>query len=347
VDDACWSALADIGRHTPRCLLGGSRERQYDRRQPLHGRHGLIARMAAFLAALSAVFFALSAALQQRGQFSLARKGKRVSGVRELLRLLAVPVWLLGTLVLFAGYVAQGAALDRGRLVVVQPLLVTTIVWALPLGHWLTGQVVVRRQVLGALIVVVGLALFILVGDPDAGVDNASTQKYVIATLAISALVALLLLWLRTKSAPAVRAAVLGVCAGLFFGLSATFAKPTINDLHVSIGEAAGDWRTWALLGFGFIAFVIQQMSLATGQLAPAMAAVSVSNPAVSVILGIALFDEKLTRPGWHVGIAALALIASLAGAVMITLANRETQMPDSSGEDDATLGVSADPAPA
>jgi drug/metabolite transporter (DMT)-like permease len=303
--------------------------------------------MAAFLAALSAVFFALSAALQQRGQFSLARKGKPVGGVKELLRLLAVPIWLLGTLVLFAGYIAQGAALDRGKLVVVQPLLVTTIVWALPLGHWLTGQTVVRRQVLGALIVVVGLALFILVGDPDAGVDTASDQKYLIATLAITAVVAALLLWLRTKSAPALRAAVLGVCAGLFFGLSATFAKPTINDLHVSIGEAAGDWHTWALLGFGFIAFVIQQMSLATGQLAPAMAAVSVSNPAVSVILGIALFEEKLTRPGWHVVIALLALIVSLAGAVMITLANRDTQMPDSSGADDAPSGRPADPAPA
>src|SRR5262249_9725932 len=162
---------------------------------------------------------------------------------------------------LFLGYGTQGAALDRGRLVVIQPLLVTTIVWALPLGHWLTSQHVARTQVLGAGMVVVGLALLVLVGDPAAGVDNSSTQRFV-----ITALVVALLLWLRTKSAPSLRAAVLGVCAGLFFGLSATFSKPVINDLHVSLGEAAGDWRTWALLGFGFVAFVVQQLSLATGQ---------------------------------------------------------------------------------
>jgi drug/metabolite transporter (DMT)-like permease len=291
--------------------------------------------MAAFLAALSAVLFALAATLQQRGQFSLARGGKPVSGVKELLRLLAVPVWLLGTLVLFVGYATQGAALDRGKLVVVQPLLVTTIVWALPLGHWLTGQTVVRRQVVGAAIVVIGLAMFILVGSPDAGVDNATARAYVIAAVAITAVVVALLAWLRSKQAPALRAAVLGVCAGLYFGLSATFTKPVINDLHVSVAQAVGDWRTWALLGFGLVAFIIQQMSLATGQLAPAMAAVSVSNPAVSVILGIALFEEKLTRPGWHVLVAAAALIASLAGAVIITLANRETQMPDASSSGD------------
>ena len=104
-----------------------------------------------------------------------------------------------------------------------------------------------------------------------------------------------------------------------------------INDLHVSIGEAAGDWRTWALLGFGFIAFVIQQLSLATGQLAPAMATVSVSNPAISVLLGIALFEERLTRPPWHVAVAVVALLMALAGAVQINLANKETEVPQAS----------------
>ncbi len=206
--------------------------------------------MAAFLALVSAVWFALSAALQQRGQFALARSGTPVEGVAGLVRLVAVPVWLLGTLVLLLGYATQGAALDRGKLVVVQPLMVTTIVWALPLGRWLTHQQVVPRQVLGACVVVVGLAMFVLVGDPDAGVDNAKTQDLVIATLIITAIVVVLLLWLRTKSAQALRAAVLGVCSGLLFGLSASFAKPVIEDLHVSIGDASGAWQTWALLGF-------------------------------------------------------------------------------------------------
>ena len=261
-----------------------------------------------------------------------------------LLRLIAVPVWLLGTLILLLGYVTQGAALDRGKLVVVQPLLVTTIVWALPLGYWLTSQHVARRQVLGAAVVVVGLALFVLVGDPDAGVGNASAAGFVAAPLGVGAIVAALLLWLHTKTSRALHAAVLGVCAGLFYGLSASFAKPVINELHVSIGEAAGDWETWALLGFGFVAFVIQQMSLATGQLAPAMAAVSVASPAVGVLLGILLFEERLTPPGWHILVALAALLASLGGAVLITLADRETPVPG--GETAAIVAPRADPVP-
>jgi hypothetical protein len=90
--------------------------------------------MAAVLGLISAVLFALAATLQQLGQFVLARRGKKVEGFAELFRLILVPVWLLGTVILLVGYLTQGAALDRGKLVVVQPLLVTTIFWALPLA---------------------------------------------------------------------------------------------------------------------------------------------------------------------------------------------------------------------
>lgn len=83
--------------------------------------------MAAILALIAAICFALAAALQQRGQFRLAQAGAAIQGVAELVRLVAVPVWLMGTAVLLAGYVSQAAALGRGKIVVVQPLMVTTI----------------------------------------------------------------------------------------------------------------------------------------------------------------------------------------------------------------------------
>ena len=69
------------------------------------------------------------------------------------------------------------------------------------------------------------------------------------------------------------------------------------------------------------------------------LAAVSVSNPAVSVLLGIVLYEERLTRPGWHVAVAFVALFAALGGAVLITLANRETEMPDGPATGQAPAG--------
>ena len=69
--------------------------------------------------------FALAAALQQRGQFALANAGSAVRGVAGLIRLVAVPVWLFGTLILLVGYGTQGVALGHGRLVVVQGFSMT------------------------------------------------------------------------------------------------------------------------------------------------------------------------------------------------------------------------------
>src|SRR4029078_12097380 len=81
--------------------------------------------------------------------------------------------WLLGTLALLAGYVFQAVALDHGKLAVIQPLLVTTIVFAPPLGYLLTQQHVTREQVVAAGLVVLGLGLFIVVGDAASGTDEA------------------------------------------------------------------------------------------------------------------------------------------------------------------------------
>ncbi len=283
--------------------------------------------MAAVFALLAAFCFALAAALQQKGQFQLAERGRRVSGVASLFRMLMVPVWLLGTMTLLAGYAAQAVALGEGRLVVVQPLLVMTIVFALPLGYWITQQFVVRRQVLGAVVIIAGLVMFTLVGNPDAGVSSAPATEYLAAIVAVCIPSVLLVIY-GTRAAPAAKAAMFGVSAGLLFGLSASFAKTTIDQLSGGILDVLTHPEFYALVGIGLVAFVIQQLSLSTGQFAPAMAAVAVSNPAISVILGVLLFQESLTRPAWHVLVAVAALIAAFYGAYMITAANREREVP-------------------
>ncbi len=283
--------------------------------------------MAAVFALLAAFCFALAAALQQKGQFQLAERGRRVSGVASLFRMLMVPVWLLGTMTLLAGYAAQAVALGEGRLVVVQPLLVMTIVFALPLGYWITQQFVVGRQVLGAIVIIAGLVMFTLVGNPDAGVSSAPATEYLAAIVAVCIPSVLLVIY-GTRAAPAAKAAMFGVSAGLLFGLSASFAKTTIDQLSGGILDVLSHPEFYALVGIGLVAFVIQQLSLSTGQFAPAMAAVAVSNPAISVILGVLLFQESLTRPAWHVLVAVAALIAAFYGAYMITAANREREVP-------------------
>src|SRR5262245_54121795 len=120
------------------------------------------------LALVAALLFAIAATLQQREAMTVGGEGMSPKFFLELIR---HPLWLLGTAALIAGYIVQGAALGRGRLVVIQPLLVSTIVFALPLGILLTQQVVTARDWAAAAGVMAGLAAFIVLGQPAAGVE--------------------------------------------------------------------------------------------------------------------------------------------------------------------------------
>jgi len=279
--------------------------------------------MAGTLALVAALCFALAATLQQKGALNLG--GISLGNPASLVRLLAQTWWLIGTIVLFTGYLFQAAALDRGRLVIIQPLLVTTVIFALPLGYFLTRQHVGKREILGALVIVLGLVLFTLFGDPAGGRENAPNNEWAIAIVVLSALSAVLLAF-GGRGGLAMKAAVYGTVAGIMFGLSAALTKPTVDYLHESVATMLSHWQPYALAIAGVLGFVLQQVSLGTGRLAPSVATVSVANPVVGILIGVVLLEERLSRPAWHVAVAIVGLSLALVGAVAISLAREEAK---------------------
>jgi len=148
------------------------------------------------------------------------------------------------------------------------------------------------------------------------------------------------LLVLGRRGSPTVRAAVFGTVAGILFGLSAALTKPTLEYLHAGIEELLTNWEPYVLAIAGLLGFVLQQVSLGTGRLAPSVATVSVANPVVGILLGVVLLEERLSRPAWHVAVACIGLGLALVGAVAITLAREggnEPERPLAEATDTAT----------
>ena len=219
----------------------------------------------------------------------------------------------------------QAAALDRGRVAIIQPLLVTAIIWAMPLGYFLTHQTITRRHVLGAAIVVAGLATFASVGDPAGGVDNAPTSDWISAFLVIGAVCVGLLLF-AGRGGLSAKAAVFGAIAGILYGVSATLMKPVVEELHADgAGAVLESWELWVMAATGIVGFYLQQVSLATGRLVTSVATVSVANPVVSVLLGVLVLQERLDQPpAWHAVVAVGGLALALLGAVVVASASEE-----------------------
>jgi drug/metabolite transporter (DMT)-like permease len=273
--------------------------------------------VAQLLALGAACLFALAATLQQRGALGMGEVSLR--SPRSFVRLALQAWWLVGTLALLAGYVLQAVALDRGRLAVVQPLLVTTIVFALPLGYLLTAQPVNRTQVLAAGLVVVGLALFAVVGDAAQGNDDAPSSQWAVA-IAVLTVASGLLVVLGGSGSAARKAGYYGACAGLLYGLSASLWKPTGASLDSGgLTGMLSNWEFWAFAAAGILAFLVQQVSLATGRLAPSVAMTSVLNPLVGILIGTLLLDERLADPAWQKAVAYSGLGLALLAAVSIT----------------------------
>jgi drug/metabolite transporter (DMT)-like permease len=202
--------------------------------------------------------FALAATLWQKAALSLT--GVSVRHPKSFLFLLTRWVWLLGLVAQIVGVCLQAAALDRGRVSIIQPLLVTTVIWALPLGYFLTNQAIGTRETMGAAIIVVGLALFASFGDPAAGVDNAPASDWAASILVIGTACAALLLFANRGSLSA-RAALLGTIAGLLYGLSATLMKPVVEGLHADgLVDVIAGWEFWVWAVAGIVGFFVQQL---------------------------------------------------------------------------------------
>jgi drug/metabolite transporter (DMT)-like permease len=272
------------------------------------------------LALAAALLFALGTVLQQRAGLEAPAEGPS-SGL--LIQMAKRPVWLLGILADAFGFGCQAAALGFGRLAVVQPLLVASVIFALPLGVWLTGQKVRRIDVGAAFMVTAALVAFLTFADPQGGRADAPLGEWLIAIGACLAVCVPLVLAGRRGSAPR-RAALLGIATGVLFALSAALTKAVVDELDDGVLTIFTTWHLYGLAVIGYASMTLNQMALNTGALAPAVATSMAFDPITSVVLGVVLLDESLNVGAGDIVATVLALAA--AGAGMAILARQQSQ---------------------
>src|SRR5436190_492156 len=117
--------------------------------------------MAIVLAVLAGLSYAGAAVLQQRVASSQAPELSLRPGL--LLALVRQPVWLLGIALDVGAYLLEAGALASGTVVTVAPLLVSGLLFALPLSTVGGRGRVTRREWIPAIAVTGGLAVFVVV----------------------------------------------------------------------------------------------------------------------------------------------------------------------------------------
>ena len=278
--------------------------------------------LAAGLALLAALLFAVAAVAQQRSAAAVPAARRGTALVRELVRR---PLWWVGTLADTGGYVAQAAALGLGSLLLVQPLLVTSLLFALPLAARWAGRRVRAAERVWAVLLVAALAAFVVVGEPTAGVDRAGLREWLPAAGVLGALLAGCLLAAAVRRGTA-RAVLLAVATGVLYGVGAALTKGAVDLFGEGLGVLLTSWETYGLalaMGAGTL---LQQSAFQAGGLAASLPAVTVGEPVVAVAVGIAVLHERLGvgGPGW----ALVAVLVAVMVAATVALARSAAREP-------------------
>jgi drug/metabolite transporter (DMT)-like permease len=266
--------------------------------------------------------------------------------VSLLVGLVRRPLWLLGIVADVAGFLLQFVALGHGSLVLVQPLLVCGLLFALPLSaaindrRWMTG-----REWLGSGVVVAGLATFLAVANPAPGASTTSGLAWVIVSL--STLIPALCLGAASQSAsPAVASTMQATAAGFLYGLAAALTK-TVSYVATSTSGSIPHillqvfitWQTYALVGVGLGSLILSQTAFQAGPLGWSLPALSAVDPVVSIVVGALAFSEPIDSAAWAVAVETVGLALLVGGVLVLNRSELGPPAPDSEAERIALSG--------
>ncbi len=270
------------------------------------------------------ITFALAAALANA--VHLMTQHAASHGVSETHRgwalvvfLIRQPLWLLGWAAAAAGFAFQAVALHSGQLSIVQPLLVTELVFALLLRRFWVHQHVAKMAWTAALVTCAALTVFLTAAQPHGGHLQPDVIDWASALAVFGGGVLVLTVMARWGS-PVRRAALYATAASITWALMAAFIKATTDVLVASgLVGVLEHWPLYALIASGVVGSVLQQAALQVGPLSVSQPLIVVVDPAVAIALSVWIFDERFTVSVSQKVVAGVAFLVMALGVTALS----------------------------
>ncbi|MCU1456566.1 MAG: hypothetical protein JWL73_658 [Actinomycetia bacterium] len=268
--------------------------------------------MAVVFALLAALGYAAASVLQQRAAAEVADEHALKIGL--LLRLLKRPLWLAGFAADWVAFAFQAAALATGSLLVVQPLLTTGLLFALPIGARWSGRRLKPRDWAAAILLTTGLAVFLSLGSANGGHDRAPLTEWIpwLLGFGIAAGICVVIAW---RGRGTTRALSLALATGVLYGATAALTKSSASLLGNGIVALLTAWEPYALAVVALVGMVLAQSAFQAGNLEASLPTLTVSEPIIAAMIGVGLLDERLhVAHSWEWVIIGVSVIAMVAG---------------------------------
>jgi hypothetical protein len=296
---------------------------------------------------------ALGAALASAATFGLSTSlqhlvTSRVTETRPhhlLPSLLRTPLWVCGMSLSVVALTLHAVALSHGSLVLVQPVIVTGVVFAVLIRAALEHGWPSRAEVAWAAATWVGLATFLVgTGAPSRAVHPPAHAGPAITVLLVLAATGALLAR-RRPSGSTSKGLWLGAVAGVLFGLVAVLLKLVLAAAATGLVSAVSGWPLWVMVACGVCAVLVNQRAYQSTRLSVSMPLLNIIDVLVALVLAAVVFGETPRLGGHALLVQAAGLVAM--GLGVFRLARLEDRGPELEPQrvHDETQAV-LDPAP-
>lgn len=266
------------------------------------------------IALVSAAFFAVGTSMQHHA--AGPSTGPRKSGLQMMSRLVRRPGWWLGLALSGVAFALHAVALHWGALALVQPVIVSGIVFAVLARAGLDRRMPSGKDVAWSAVTWVGLGLFILVAHPGppSKPELGDAAWFLAGSLAVVGLVSAAA---RRTTVPERRGLLLGGAAGILFGLVAGLVKLALAEATTGPGHVLLHWPLWAMLTVGVWALLLSQRAYHAARLSASMPLLNICDVMIAIAFGSVVFGERLYS-------SSLSLVVELVGLVLMAIGVRQ-----------------------
>ncbi len=280
--------------------------------------------VAVALAITAACTFAVANVVQQRVAAKLRSDAAFDTAV--LLHLIRRPLWLAGLAAVMVSLSLQATALGLGRLVIIEPILASSLLFALALAARADRRRMRPIEWLAALATFAGLAVFLSVAHPSGGQPTAKLSQLGMAAIA-AVIIAVASGLLAVRMGPLRRALTLGVGGGIAAGVTDALTKTVA---YLAGGHQLGvfaDARLYLLVVVGLLTYTMQQNGYRAAGLAAFLPVFSVLDPVVGSLLGLLLYHEHLGGGAGRMALEAVAVLAATWGIYRLARSTAQAEL--------------------
>ncbi|MHB1928474.1 MAG: DMT family transporter [Acidimicrobiales bacterium] len=262
----------------------------------------------------AALLLAVGFAIQQRAAEQAPRSDRLQP--RLLLDLVRRPVWLAGIAFMVGGQLLGAVALDYGDLTLVEPLMAANVLFALPLAAAWHKRRLGRREWLGAVVLIAGLAVFVVAAHPGSSRRTSVPITSWVSTLASIVVVAAGFVALgRRHPDPARQATFLAIGAGTLYGLQDALTQWTLQrGFTLTMLES---WQPYLLVAVAVVGLLLAQSAYQTAPLSASVPAMAIAEPITGIALGAGLFSQGLRLGPLPLTFEVVGMAAMVAGLLL------------------------------